>query len=172
MKKYPKSLGPVEICQKILWIVKSLLFPSHNNHRSACFKGVPGPQPPFWMTRCMCLQDFRRFWSRGKLITIASCFFYILCNFPLLTVYWNSQFVASLLHLQVQIALLFSLQLSEQEEQEEDEEQQLPVYEVNISNNVWSLDLINMKWTLHENRGLTPLRCDKTVCWTHRDKVS
>lgn len=53
------------------------------------------------------------------------------------------------------------------EEEDEDEE----VFSVEISHNIWTLDLNSWMWTKLEPAGDPPLRCDKTACWSHGDRV-
>ena len=42
---------------------------------------------------------------------------------------------------------------------------------VEISNSIWALDLETFVWTKLNPGGEPPLKCDKTACWTHQDKV-
>ena len=42
---------------------------------------------------------------------------------------------------------------------------------VEISNSIWALDLETFVWTKLSPGGEPPLKCDKTACWTHQDKV-
>jgi len=42
---------------------------------------------------------------------------------------------------------------------------------VQISNSLWRLDLLTWVWTKLEPEGERPLRCDKTACWSHNDRI-
>jgi len=53
----------------------------------------------------------------------------------------------------------------------EDDEANSMVSSVEISNNIWSLDLLTWVWTKLNPGGEPPLKCDKTACWTYKDKV-
>ena len=53
----------------------------------------------------------------------------------------------------------------------EDDESGGDVNSVEISNKIWSLDLISWVWTRLSPAGDPPLRCDKTACWSDDDKV-
>ena len=42
---------------------------------------------------------------------------------------------------------------------------------VEVSNTIWSLDLITLVWTKLSPEGVPPLKCDKTASWSHGHKV-
>jgi len=45
------------------------------------------------------------------------------------------------------------------------------VQAVQISNSLWSLDLLTWSWTKLEPEGRRPLRCDKTACWSYNKRI-
>ena len=60
--------------------------------------------------------------------------------------------------------------MSDDDEEDEEEEENL-VDTVEISNSIWSLDLLTYAWTKLSPSGVPPLRCDKTAVWAYRGKV-
>jgi len=42
---------------------------------------------------------------------------------------------------------------------------------VEISNCIWALDLETFIWSKLQPSGEPPLKCDKTACWSFKDKV-
>jgi len=62
---------------------------------------------------------------------------------------------------------------SEEENDPSDEDEDDPqlAMSVEISSGLWALDLLTWVWTKLEPEGEPPLRCDKTACWSYKDKV-
>jgi len=60
---------------------------------------------------------------------------------------------------------------SEDSEEEEEEGMVRMVGSVEISNTIWSLDLLSLRWTRLQPAGEPPLRCDKTGSWAYDDKI-
>jgi len=59
----------------------------------------------------------------------------------------------------------------EEQEEEEEEEEYQQNWNVEISNGIWTLDLIKFTWTKLEPTGNPPLSCDKTACWSYKNKI-
>ena len=60
--------------------------------------------------------------------------------------------------------------MSDDDDEDEDEEENT-VDTVEISNSIWSLDLLTYVWSKLSPSGVPPLRCDKTAVWAYRGRV-
>jgi len=58
-----------------------------------------------------------------------------------------------------------------EDEDENDPENIRYEWSVEISQSIWTLDLLRLNWTKLAPKGTPPMRCDKTACWSYKNKI-